>query len=128
METGVWLMKETDLMMQTKRTALSPAIFVLEIQGSTILAFKASTFRQANELGKEGWLQEDLKRMTVGHRPLWDGKAPIKIRRAQPEEAARYAEAKAENATGLPLVYLVQRDDEPDASEPDSQGAFPPRR
>ena len=122
-------MREADVMMRTKATAASPAVFVLEIEGSAILAFKAATFRQANELGKEDWLQEDLKRMTAGHRPLWDGEAPIKVRRARPEEAARYAEAKVENAVGdLPLVYLVQRDDEPDASEPGSQGAFPPRR
>ena len=122
-------MKEADDMIQPKGTVPSPAVFVLEIEGSAILAFRASTFRQANELGKEGWLQADLKRMTAGHRPLWDGKAPIKVRRAQPEEAARYAEAKLENSAGdLPLVYLVHRDDEPDASEPGSQGAFPPRR
>ena len=77
-------MREAAVMMRTKATAASPAVFVLEIEGSAILAFKAATFRQANELGKEDWLQEDLKRMTVGYRPLWDGKAPIKVRRAQP--------------------------------------------
>ncbi len=116
-------------MMQAKATAPAPSVFVLEIEGETILAFKALTFRQANELGKERWLQEDLKRMSVGHRPLWDGKVPIKVRRAQPAEAAQYVEAKAENAAGdLPLVYLVQRDDEPDASVPGPDGAFPPRR
>jgi hypothetical protein len=122
-------MKEGDVMMQTKGTAPPAAVFVLEIQGSAILAFKASTHRKAQELGKEGWLQEDLKHMTAGRAPLWDGKAPIKVRRAQPEEAVRYAEAKVENAAGdLPLVYLVQRDDEPDTSGPGPQGAFPPRR
>lgn len=122
-------MKEADVMMQAKATAPSPAVFVLEIEGRTILAFKASTHRQAQELGKEDWLREDLKHMTAGHAPLWDGRARIKVRRAQPEEAVRYAEAKVENAAGdLPLVYLVQRDDEPDASRPGPQGAFPPRR
>jgi len=45
--------------------------------------------------------------MTAGRAPLWDGKAPIKVRRAQPEEAVRYAEAKVEDAAGdLSLVYL----------------------
>lgn len=122
-------MREADVMMQAKATAPPSAVFVLEIEGSAILAFKAATHRQAQELGKEDWLQEDLKRMTAGHRALWDGKAPIKVRRAQSEEAARYAEAKLENAAGdLPLVYLVQRDVAPDANVPRSQGAFPPRR
>jgi len=121
--------REAGVMMQAKTTAAPSAVFVLEIEGSAILAFKAATHRQAQELCKEDWLQEDLKRMTTGHRPLWDGKAPIKARRAQSEEVARYAEAKLENAAAdLALVYLVQRDVAPDASVPGSRGAFPPRR
>jgi hypothetical protein len=57
-----------------RKTDAPPApVFVLEIDGQPILAFKAATFRQARELGKEDWLQEDLKQMTIGHRPLWDG-------------------------------------------------------
>jgi len=94
-------------MLRAKATEPSPVVFVLEIEGRTILAFRASTHRQAQELGKEDWLQEDLKQMTAGHAPFWDGKAPIRVRRAQPEEAVRYAETKVENAAGdLPLVTL----------------------
>ena len=79
--------------------------------------------------GREHWLQDDLKRMTTGHRPLWDGKAPIKVRRARLTETTYFDEAKAENAAGdLPLVYLVRRDDEVDASGPVTAGSFPPGR
>lgn len=114
--------------MQAK-TGAPPAVFVLEIDGQPILAFRAATSRQARELAKEDWLQEDLKRMTIGHRPLWDGQAPIRVRRAQPVEEAYYVDAKAENAAGdLPLVYLVQRDDEADASGSVTGGSFPPGR
>ena len=36
---------------------------------------------------------------------------------------------RPENGVGdLPLVYLVQRDDEADASGPVTRGSFPPRR
>jgi hypothetical protein len=116
-------------MTQAKAMVPPSAVFVLEIEGSAILAFKAATRRQAQELGKEDWLQMDLKQMTAGHRPFWDGKAPIKVRRAQSDEAARYAEARLQSAAGdLPLVYLVQSDAAPDASVPGSRGAFPPRR
>jgi hypothetical protein len=102
---------------------------VLEIDGQPILAFKAATFRQARELGKEDWLQEDLKRMTIGHRPLWDGKSPIRVHRAERAEEVYYVDAKAENAMGnLPLVYLVQRDHEADTSGPVTRGSFPPGR
>jgi len=90
---------------------------------------QAATFRQARELGKEDWLQEDLKRMTIGHRPPWDGMSPIRVRRAEPAEEVYYVDAKTENAVGdLPLVYLVQRDDEMDTAGPLTRGSFPPRR
>jgi hypothetical protein len=117
------------MMMQAKTETPPLPVFVLEIEGQPILAFRAATFRQARELGKEDWLQEDLKRMTIGYRPLWDGKSPIRVRRAEPAEEVYYVDAKAENAVGdLPLVYLVQRDDEEDASGPVTRGSFPPRR
>jgi hypothetical protein len=117
------------MMMQAKTETPPLPVFVLEIEGQPILAFRAATFRQARELGKEDWLQEDLKRMTIGYRPLWDGKSPIRVRRAERAEEVYYVDAKAENAVGdLPLVYLVQRDDEADASGPVTRGSFPPRR
>lgn len=105
------------------------AVFVLEIDGEPILAFEAATFRQARELGKENWLQEDLKRMTIGYCPLWDGESPIGLRRAEPAEEAYYGDAIAEQAKGdLPFVYLVRLDDEADKSRPVTRGSFPPRR
>jgi hypothetical protein len=114
-------------MMKAKTDA--PSVFVLEIAGEPILAFRATTFGHARELAEQGRLQQDLKRMTVGHRPLWDGKAPIKVRRAQPAEAVYYVDAKAENAAGdLPFVYLVRRDDEAGERSSRSRGAYPPGR
>ncbi|MFK4506575.1 hypothetical protein ACVIW2_000404 [Bradyrhizobium huanghuaihaiense] len=106
-----------------------PPVFVLEIDGQPILAFRAATIRQARELGKEDWLQEDLKRMMIGHRALWNGKSPIRVRRAKPAEEVYYVDAKTENAAGdLPLVYLVRRDDQADTNSPVTRGSFPPRR
>jgi hypothetical protein len=117
------------MMMPAKAEAPPSTVFVLEIDGQPILAFRAAAFRRARELGKEDWLQEDLKRMTFGHRPLWDGKSSIRVRRAEPAEEVYYADAKTENAVGdLPLVYLVRRDDEADASGVVTRGSFPPRR
>ena len=117
------------MMMPVKAEAPPLPVFVLEIDGQPILAFRAATFRQARELGKERWLQEDLKRMMIGHRPLWDGKSPIMVRRAEPAEEVYYVDAKTENAAGdLPLVYLIQRDDEMCTAGPVTRGSFPPRR
>jgi hypothetical protein len=116
------------MMMQAKAETPPLAVFVLEIDGQPILAFRAATFRQARELGEEDWLQEDLKRMTIGCKALWDGKLPG-VRRAEPAEEGYYVDAKAENAAGdFPLVYLVRRDDEANASDPVTRGSFPPGR
>ncbi|MFK4490274.1 hypothetical protein [Bradyrhizobium sp. USDA 336] len=115
------------MIMPAKGEASHQTVFVLEIDGQPILAFRAATSRQARELGKEDWLQEDLKRMMIGHRPLWDGKSPIRVRRAESTEEAYYVDAKAENAAG-DLVYLVRRDNEADASKLVARGSFPPRR
>jgi hypothetical protein len=41
--------------------------------------------------------------MTIGYRPLWDGKSPIRARRARPAEEVYYVNAKAENAVGYCL-------------------------
>lgn len=115
------------MMMSAKAEAPPPTIFVLEIDGQPILAFRAATFRQAKELGKVDWLQEDLKRMMIGHRPLWDGKSPIRVRHAEPAEQVYYVDAKTENAAGdLSLVYLVQCDDEMDTAGPVARGSFRP--
>jgi hypothetical protein len=66
--------------------------------------------------------------MTIWYRPLWDGRSPIRVRRAEPGEEVYYINAKAENAAGdLPLVYLVQRDDEADTSGPVTRRSFPPK-
>jgi len=69
------------MIMPAKTETSYPTVFVLEIDGQPILAFRAATSRQARELGKEDRLQEGLKRMMIGHRPLWDGKSPIRVRR-----------------------------------------------
>ena len=39
--------------------------------------------------------------MTVGYRPLWDGKSPIRVRRAESVEEVYYVDAKAENCGRL---------------------------
>ncbi|MCW2225764.1 hypothetical protein M2232_009296 [Bradyrhizobium japonicum] len=117
------------MMAPVKTEELPAGVFVLEIDGQPILALMAATLFQARELGQEQWLLEDLKRMTLGHRPLWDGTSPIRVRRADPAEEVYYVDAKTESAADdPPLVYLVRRDDEADASGAVTRGTFPPRR
>jgi|SRR4051794_31338408 hypothetical protein len=106
-------------------------VFVLVIDGAPILAFQARSISEAQQLGREVWLLEDLKRMTSARVPLWDGKAPIRTRSARPDEAARYHRGHAEARQGdddLPLVFLVEVDRHLEVAAPTPAGAFPPHR
>ena len=106
-------------------------VFVLVIDGAPILAFQARTMSEAQQLGREAWLLEDLKRLTSDHLPLWDGKAPIRTRSAQPDEAARYhrGQREAPQSDGeLALVFLVKVDEQLEVAAPTPPGAFPPHR
>ena len=44
--------------------------------------------------------------MTIGYRPLWDGRSPIRVRRAEPGEEVYYINAKAENAACLWSIWF----------------------
>ena len=106
-------------------------VFVLAIDGKPILAFRARSISEAQQLGREVWLLEDLKHMTSDRIPLWDGKAPIRTRSARPEEAAHYHRDHDEAQQGdddLPLVFLVEVDKHLEVAAPTSTGAFPPHR
>jgi len=105
-------------------------VFVLETNGSAILAFEATTLREAMELSRETWLRDELTRLTSSHAPLWDSQAAIKTRTATPEESESYRlGAAAENDDGdLPIVYLVKLDPTLAPGGATKRGAFPPRR
>jgi len=109
--------------------AIPPAVVILEIGGEATLAFEAITLRHAKELCNEHWLRTELREKTTGHRPLWDGKAAIRVRHALSTEQFNYLEVKAENATdNLALVYLVRVDDKANSNDAVTAGSFPPRR
>ena len=90
----------------------SEKVYVLEIGGAPILAFAATSHREAQSLLREEWLRADLRDIRSGGKPIWDGAAKLGVRHAGVEEAERYAAG----ATGSPddddlqLVYLVERD------------------
>ena len=106
-------------------------VFVLVIDGAPILAFQARSMSEAQQLGREVWLLEDLKRLTSARIPLWDGKAPIRTRSARPDEAARYQRGELDarqSDDDLPLVFLVELDEHLEVAAPTPAGAFPPHR
>ena len=104
-------------------------VFVIEINGNAILAFEATTMREAMELGRETWLRSELQQLTLNDAPVWDSKAPIRARTASPEEAEIFRRAdKDDSADDLPMVYLIELDRASSSDGPVARGAFPPRR
>ena len=106
-------------------------VFVVVIDEIAIVAFQARSIGEAMELGREAWFREDLKHLTSGRLPVWDGKAAISVRTARPEEAERYHRdlLQREPVTDdLPLVFLVDIDERLEVADSTPHGAFPPRR
>ena len=94
-------------------TSPTESVFALEIGGVPVLMFQAVTHREAASLLKEQWLRNDLQEARSNGAPLWDGKAKLSVRRANPEEVARFLETKTATGDGsddLALVYLVELD------------------
>lgn len=76
-----------------------------------VLTFQAITHREAAGLPREQWLRNDLQEARSNDAPLWDGKAKLSVRRASPEEVARFLETRTATVDGsddLVLVYLVE--------------------
>jgi hypothetical protein len=86
-----------------------PSIFSIDINEKPTVTFEAQNLREARELCHEHWLKEDLLEAKSKGVPLWDGKAKLRARRALPQEAARFAEAKkhVDTSDGPTFFYLV---------------------
>jgi hypothetical protein len=87
------------------------AIFTLDIDGRPTVAFEAKNLREASQLSREQWFQDDVAQLESGGASLWDGKALLKTRYASDAEKAAFLEAAGEASTDdMVLVYLVELD------------------
>ena len=89
--------------------------FVLETGGRALLAFRAGGMEQAKALCSEDWFVEELASYRSGGRPVWDGSAELKIRRANTSEAcemqiALTGELARKEYEGHVFVFLVPID------------------
>lgn len=82
-------------------------VFTLEADGQPILCFPAGSYKEAQRLLKEHWLLSDLRTVKSRDRPVWDGRAKLKVRNASPEETERFSRAPKAPDDELPIVYLV---------------------
>jgi hypothetical protein len=92
--------------------------FVLETGGRALLAFMAGGLEQARRLCSEDWFVEELASYRSSSRPIWDGSAELKIRRANPAEAAEIqialtGELARREYEGYVFAFFVPVDAEP---------------
>jgi hypothetical protein len=72
----------------SRRQNIKEQGFVLETGGRALLAFLAGNIGQAKALCSEDWFVEELASYRSQGRPIWDGSAELRIRRASAPETA----------------------------------------
>jgi len=70
-------------------------IYVAEIKGQGIVAFRADSQSDAEIRAKDRTFRDDLMVLATQGRPLWDGVMGIHIRQARPVEEAKWRASRA---------------------------------
>lgn len=94
-------------------------LFTLTVGKRPILVFEAEDDIDADDIAKAGWLRDDLRVLESEGRPLWDGRARIRVREASDAEREIYrarcaaAVEDGDGDTGM-IIYLVPVSDPTD--------------
>jgi hypothetical protein len=94
------------------------SVFVLEINGKSILAFDATSLRSARSRIREPWFIEELARVRSNGRPIFGPNDHCHLRAASPTEIAAVTlgrgldEARGED-TKYAFAFLIPIDVEP---------------
>jgi hypothetical protein len=93
----------------------SNRVYVIVINGQGIVAFETVSFREASELRKEAWFRDELMSLRSKRIPVWDGKATLSARNANPEEISEFeiikASAPSPGDDEILLGYLIPIDE-----------------
>jgi hypothetical protein len=71
------------------------AVYVAEIEGKGVAAFRAENGLDAERRARDRILRDDLMALATAGRPLWDGVTQILVRQARPDEEARWRASHA---------------------------------
>ena len=87
----------------------SLSVFTVEINGTPTVALEAKRHQEAERFCEQERLRADLSNITSDSVPLFDAKANLKVRLANPGEVELYRQAKHSNPSsdGLNVMYLV---------------------
>jgi hypothetical protein len=94
-------------------------VYVAEIKGRGIAAFRAENGFDAERLVRDRVFCDDLMVLTTDGLPIWDGATQIQVRQARPDEEAKWraSHAKAirhgdiESDEDAWIVFLVSLND-----------------
>ena len=114
-------------------------MFTLEIEGRAVAVIGADE-ASARDLFTCDGFKDDIRTMTSGGSPLWDGKAKLVVRAATPDEIDEFEEALSEDdGSGdfaddprhqaadddeddeADIVFLIDLDDEDEDEEDDDK-------
>jgi hypothetical protein len=70
-------------------------VYVADIKGRGVAAFSADSGPDAERLVRDRVFRDDLMALASGGLPLWDGVSDIQVRRARPDEEARWRASHA---------------------------------
>src|SRR5262245_46895618 len=73
------------------------SIYVAEIDGRPIVAFRAETDIEAEQVAEAEWFLADLQFLESGGKPLWNGASEIHVREAVEEERAQWESSRAKS-------------------------------
>jgi hypothetical protein len=73
----------------------SLTVYVADIEGRGVAAFQADSGVDAERFVRDRVFRDDLMVLATGGLPLWDGIADIQVRRARPDEEARWRASRA---------------------------------
>jgi hypothetical protein len=95
-------------------SGLSLTIFTIEINGTPTLALQAKKHQEVAVICEQQWLRDDLTSLRSNGIPLCDARSILRVRLADPKEAAAYRQATegTKPSDDINIVYLVEVDDD----------------
>ena len=73
--------------------SVSPAVYVIELEGSLVVGYLAMDAQDAERVCKRRWLRRGLRGLVIEDVPAWNGKTQIAARKANASESVRFVKA-----------------------------------
>src|SRR4051794_3035222 len=89
-------------------------VYVITANGRALVAFEATSRREASELCKEEWFRAELSSLRSESLKIWNGEDSLAVRAAEPAEILDFQKAQVaigdKEIDGILLAYLIPPD------------------